>query len=110
MHFRVHLGSRDPAPSTIHMRYWVFGLILICAAISAREGFRYSREWLNVDSCLDSGGSFDYSRMVCDYKENHAFVSYSQRHPNSLLIGGSALSIGLCAAFAAQQIRRRMEI
>ena len=91
------------------MRYWVFGLILICAAISAREGVRYSREWLNVDSCLDSGGSFEYARMACDYKENHPFVSYSQRHPNSLLIAGSALALGLGAAFVAQQLLRNVE-
>jgi hypothetical protein len=93
------------------MRNWVFALILICAAISAREGVRYSREWLNIDSCLDSGGSFDYSRMACDYKENHPFASYSGRHPNSLLIAGSALAIGLSAsgALLAQQLRRKMK-
>ena len=40
----------------------------------------YVREALLVDSCLDSGGSFDYLRMICDRDVSHAFVPYSQRH------------------------------
>ena len=42
--------------------------------------FSYVREVWLVDSCLDSGGSFDYLRMICDRDVSHAFVPYSQRH------------------------------
>ena len=42
--------------------------------------FGYVREALLVDSCLDSGGSFDYARMICDRQVSHVFIPYSQRH------------------------------
>jgi hypothetical protein len=42
--------------------------------------FTYAREALLIDSCLDSGGSFDYLRMICDHEVSHAFVPYHQRH------------------------------
>jgi hypothetical protein len=28
---------------------------------------------LEVDSCLDSGGSHDYEKCICDHEENHEF-------------------------------------
>ena len=47
----------------------------------------YIKEFLAEDSCLDSGGSFDYSRMVCDTEANHPFVPYAHRHPAAVGVG-----------------------
>jgi hypothetical protein len=56
--------------------------------------FSYVRETLLVDSCLDSGGSFDYLRMICDREVNHAFIPYSQRH-------GTLIAVTFLATFVA---------
>ena len=57
----------------------------------------YARETLLVDSCLDSGGSFEYLRMVCDREVSHAFVPYSQRHGG--LIVATSLAILVATAY-----------
>ncbi len=41
----------------------------------------YVREFVEVDSCLDSGSSFDYSRGRCDQDAPHPYIPYSHRHP-----------------------------
>lgn len=48
---------------------------LIAAALVAFALFlawQPLHEFLVIDSCLDSGGSFDYDRNVCDYEVNHS--------------------------------------
>lgn len=64
--------------------------------------FSYLREALLVDSCLDSGGSFDYSRMICDRQVSHVFIPYSQRHFTSII----ATSLGTVIAAAYLVINR----
>jgi len=44
----------------------------------------FLQEWSVVDSCLDSGGSFDYSTMTCDHKNNHPYIPFGQRHREML--------------------------
>jgi hypothetical protein len=51
----------------------------------------YIGEGLSVDSCLDSGGSYDYAVGACDYKVNHPYVSFAERHPR--LVMASPLAI-----------------
>ena len=29
---------------------------------------------LKIDACLDNGGSFDYVKCECDFKENHESI------------------------------------
>ena len=58
--------------------------------------FGYVREALLVDSCLDSGGSFDFSRMICDRQVGHVFIPYSQRHFTFII----ATSLGTVLAVA----------
>jgi hypothetical protein len=55
----------------------------------------YAKEFLAVDSCLDSGGSFDYSRRECDHQSNHPFVRYSERHPAAELIAASGALVAI---------------
>jgi hypothetical protein len=42
-------------------------------------GITYVLEAVVVDRCLDSGGSFDYNRMVCDESRSHPYVSFVER-------------------------------
>ena len=39
-------------------------------------------EFLQVDSCLDQGGSYDYKNMRCDFEQSHEYIPFSKRHPN----------------------------
>lgn len=48
--------------------------------------FIYTSEWLAADRCLDSGGSFDYRAMRCDYTANHPYVTFAQRHVALLVL------------------------
>jgi len=45
----------------------VFGLIL---ALILPSFFQESK----VDLCLDNGGSFNYEKCVCDFKNNHKVI------------------------------------
>ncbi len=67
----------------------VFGVLAVWIAAP------FVSEFLSVDDCLDSGGSFDYANNVCDYQTNHPFVTYGQRHPHAL-----AKFSGVAAMFA----------
>lgn len=64
---------------------------------------RFLREEIVVDRCLSGlHGSFDYSTMSCDLKENHVFVPYSARHPHD----EQAFPLAFLTMVAAFVIRR----
>lgn len=46
----------------------VFGLALLLQAKPEVQ------EFLEVDACLDSGGSYDYKNKVCDFKQSHPYA------------------------------------
>jgi len=50
-------------------------------------------EFLAVDSCLDSGGSYDYNKNECDKMTNHPYISYYKRNKASM-VAGLLLSLG----------------
>ena len=63
-----------------------------CFAISV--SYRYLHEQRAIDDCLSGKhGSFDYSSMSCDLKENHVYVPYRVRHPQDKSIA----LIAVCA-------------
>jgi hypothetical protein len=83
-------------------------LIVLGGALAVWPALGYVREFVAVDSCLDAGGSFDYAQSRCDRAENHPFVAYSERHPNSLSIaavGGVVLATGIVMFLLAPQRR-----
>ena len=53
----------------------LLGLVLAVPGVAT-----YGREILAVDSCLDSGGSFDYVQGVCDHQQTHHVVPFRRRH------------------------------
>jgi hypothetical protein len=81
-----------------------FGILAIATAclLVASPVRTYLSEWLAVDRCLDSGGSFDYASMQCDQAKNHPFVPFEARHPRlfqtlrvRFVIAGPLLLVGL---------------
>jgi hypothetical protein len=57
-----------------------FGVLGIVAAALIFQ------ELLLVDSCLDSGGSYDYARRACDHSVNHPFRPLIARNSIALMM------------------------
>ncbi len=73
------------------------GLFLLIFPLAVLLGFYFS-ELSVVNDCIRSQGSFDYVRVMCDFQEQHPFVSYFERHPtivNSAMLA-STLGLVLC--------------
>jgi hypothetical protein len=70
----------------------------------------YIGEALSVDSCLDGGGSYDYALGACDYRVNHPYVSFAERHPKLLMASpiANVLAGTLTAIFATALSSRRL--
>jgi hypothetical protein len=45
----------------------------------------YGSEFLEVDSCLDRGGSYDYTKHKCDFNKNHPYIPYIGRKTSLIL-------------------------
>jgi len=56
------------------------------ALILLFTGWVYLSELIEVDSCLDRGGSFNYGEMKCDFENNHEYIPFHQRHAGLLLL------------------------
>ena len=80
-------------------------LLLVGAPLVAPVTLDYMREFLAVDVCLDSGGSYDYSRSACDTEFGHEFVPYVDRHPAA--VGVALLGLVAVAIAVAQLARAR---
>ncbi|OMH28044.1 hypothetical protein [Motiliproteus sp. MSK22-1] len=82
------------------------GLVLLIFPMAILLGGYFSELSL-VNECLREQGSFDYSRQVCDFSQNHPFISYFQRHTSwvngAMLI--SVLGLILCAIGLYQKKR-----
>ena len=63
-------------------------------ALIVSPGVNYGREFFSVDSCLDAGGSYDYTQYRCDHTSNHPFVSYTNRHRLALPLAIAGAAIG----------------
>lgn len=53
-------------------------LVLIIPAVIL-AGF-YVRERYLVDTCIDNGGSFNYTTMTCDLSVSHPYIPFVYRH------------------------------
>src|SRR5438876_3907718 len=76
------------------MRLGFLLLAVLVLLFPVRVAYRYVHEQALVDDCLSrKHGSFDYSTMSCDLKENHAYVPYRVRHPHDKFNAIAALII-----------------
>ena len=81
------------------------GLLVVGALLIAPVTLDYMKESLAVDVCVDSGGSFDYSRNACDTEFGHEFVPYVDRHPAA--VGVALLGLVAVVVAVAQLARAR---
>jgi hypothetical protein len=76
-------------------------LALIASLLSGSIAYRYFREGISVDECLDvKHGSFDYSRTSCDPTRNHPYIPYKLRHPYDETIALIATFVVMTFGFA----------
>jgi len=78
-------------------------LFLLPIAYLAKDA---GSEMLAVDSCLDAGGSYDYSKHECDKKENHIYIPYGKRKKELILSCLSLSVIGLISIIRTRQKRK----
>lgn len=88
------------AAQTRIARSTFFGLAVLGVIVVLAVTLPFAREYLTVDTCLDRGGSFDYSNGTCDLKASHPFSPRSERHPfafPALVIGGVLVLVSAVA-------------
>ena len=69
----------------------------------------YVREAVQVDSCLDAGGSYDYVRGACDHAAAHRYIPFLARHGTLVTVTLLASAAAVAVAFVAK-IRGRTVI
>jgi len=79
-------------------------LILLPLAYLAKD---YGYEYMEVDSCLNLGGSYDYKNSKCDKKENHVFVPYNERKKELVL---SCIAVSVLGVAVLALSRRKYKI
>jgi hypothetical protein len=89
-------------------------LFVGAAAILATTVRTYVQEFSAADVCLDRGGSFDYTRMVCDHQLSHPFVPFSTRHPGLIpwtlaVAAGTALVLILLILLRGRHRTKRVQ-
>ena len=71
-------------------------------------GSTYFFDNINIDKCLDTGGSFNYSVFECDFKTTHNKQSYFQaRAPRIIGISVAVIMFILADLFFKQKKSRR---
>ena len=90
-----------------------FALVILALLVAVAPAvWILSAEFLAVDQCLDSGGSYDYAAMACDHEESHPYVPLLDRR-GSLLLGtaGAALAglvVAMIVPFGKKTAPRRI--
>ena len=56
------------------------------------------QHWMEVDRCLDGGGSYNYSQGVCDFKQSHPAQGDLASVPAIIAMLGMGFGVGLISA------------
>ena len=72
-------------------------LALGAAILTVVLAWLFVSEFLEVDRCLDAGGSFNYASGQCDFKSNHPYVSFWSRYWSwvAIVLAITAAALGL---------------
>jgi hypothetical protein len=84
--------------------------LIICIAIIilplAYLATDYAAEFTAIDSCLDSGGSYDYDKNKCDKEDNHDYTPYSKRNQDLIL---TCVTVSILGSAVLFRLRRKNE-
>ena len=71
-----------------HLRWIPLAALLALPAVLVCS---YAREWLAVDSALDRGASYDYTRGQADFGASHRYIPFGERHATLVTASGWSL-------------------
>jgi len=79
----------------------MFRAIIVCflLLLPAWTLGSYIIEFLRVDSALDAGASYDYSRRVADFEHSQPYVSFWKQHFTQIIISVFSLLGALILLF-----------
>ena len=67
----------------------------------------YVREFIAVDSALDSGASYDYATGSADHTTHHPFIPFFHRHPTLVISAGVLLAAAVVYGSCVMSVRLR---
>jgi len=73
------------------MKYTRWTILAVLLAAPMILAVSYTREFLAVDSALDSGASYDYQAGRADFIQNHPRIPFSKRHGTLLTVSSWSL-------------------
>ena len=83
------------------MRVKTFVILILILPAAMLVGL-YVREWFQVDACLDSGGSFNYTTMTCDLALSHPYIPFPGRHKVFTILVLIAACLALLVAWSGR--------
>jgi hypothetical protein len=86
---------------------WVSAALLVLGF--ALPGAVFTAEFISVDSCLDRGGSFNYSTGACDFAHSHPYAPFLPRHRGTVTAGAGLIVAAVAGFFKAGGRRHHPE-
>lgn len=71
-------------------------------------GIVYVQDFVRVDDCLDSGGSYDYVRGVCDHAVAHQYIPFLARY--RMFASVTLLSVAAALVLALRVASKRRAV
>jgi hypothetical protein len=81
----------------------ILGLTLIFAAVALV--WPPFVTFINIDSCLDMGGVYDYAANVCDFEQSHPYAPKDNRA--QLRLAAACVVIGIVLTMVGYHRRKR---
>lgn len=66
----------------------------------------YTTEFYAVDSCVDSGGSYDYDKNKCDKKDDHDYSPYHKRNRDLIV---TCVTISIAGSAVLFRVRQKIK-
>jgi hypothetical protein len=90
------LLRRVPYPALV-----ASAVVLLSAGLAI--AYPVASEFVAADACLDSGGSYNYVRSICDFSRNHPFVGMEWRSGLRLTFSLACLAVAAALAWHGQR-------
>jgi hypothetical protein len=97
------LFSLDPHSLIVKTHLLILLALLVVPLFCAAS---YIREFIAVDSALDSGASYDYVAGRADYTTGHAFIPFVHRY--RAVVGSSGVLLAAAGFYSSLAVSGRL--